>query len=126
MASRTDLQDYFSMYKNRGSHFKCCLRNLADDFAQKPQPGLTCFQWHTSNVKNAVVFSFFSKSRIILVSREGSSLVFTPLVLFPNLLFFGGIEVARNIELLPDILGRLAFDHVGDGFAGHVEERLDV
>jgi hypothetical protein len=40
-------------------------------------------------------------------------------------LLFGG-EVVLNIEGLTDLLGGLAFDHIGDGLAAHIEKSLDV
>ena len=52
--------------------------------------------------------------------------VLSPLVLTTNLLLLLGGEVVRDVESLTDLLRRLALDHVGDGLAANVEERLDV
>jgi hypothetical protein len=56
---------------------------------------------------------------------EGS-LLFGPLVLTANLVFFLLGEVVLNVEGLADLLGRLAFNHVGNGLAADVEKCLDV
>lgn len=52
--------------------------------------------------------------------------VFGPLVLAANLLLLLGGEVVLDVERLSDLVGRLALDHVGDGLAADVEQRLDV
>lgn len=44
-----------------------------------------------------------------------------PLVLTANLLFLLRCEVVLNVESLPDLLWRLAFDHVGDSLAPNVK-----
>jgi len=54
------------------------------------------------------------------------SLLFSPLVLTTDLVFFLLGEVVLNVEGLADLLGRLAFDHVGHGLAADVEKRFDV
>jgi hypothetical protein len=56
----------------------------------------------------------------------GGSLLFSPLVLTTNLIFFLLGEVVLDVEGLADLLGRLAFDHVGDGLAADIEESFDV
>lgn len=58
--------------------------------------------------------------------HRAKSLLFTPLVLLPHLLLLAGREVVLDVEGLADLLGGLAFDHVGDGLAGHVQQALDV
>lgn len=52
--------------------------------------------------------------------------VLGPLVLATDLLLLLWSEVVRNVEGLTDLLWRLALDHVGDGLAADVEERLDI
>ena len=54
------------------------------------------------------------------------SLLLAPLVLLPDLLLLGGREVVLDVEGLPDLIGRLALDHVGHRLARHVEQALDV
>jgi hypothetical protein len=49
-----------------------------------------------------------------------------PLVLAANLLLLLRSEVVLDVEGLADLVGRLALDHVGDGLAADVEERLDI
>ena len=46
--------------------------------------------------------------------------VLGPLVLAADLLLLLGGEVVGDIERLPDLLGGLALDHVGDCLAAHV------
>ncbi len=53
-------------------------------------------------------------------------LLLAPLVLLPDLLLLRGSEVVLDVEGLPDLLRRLALDHVGHRLAGDVEEALDV
>lgn len=52
--------------------------------------------------------------------------VLGPLVLAADLIFLLGSEVVLDVERLADLLGGLALDHVGNGFAANIEERLDV
>ena len=49
-----------------------------------------------------------------------------PLVLLADLLLLLGREVVLDPERLPDLLRRLAPDHVGDLLAAEVQQRLDV
>jgi hypothetical protein len=49
-----------------------------------------------------------------------------PLILAADLLLFLGGEVIGDVESLSDLLGGLALDHVGNGLAADVKERLDV
>lgn len=53
-------------------------------------------------------------------------LLLAPLVFFADLLFLGGGEIVLDVERLSDLLGGFAFDHVGNRFAGDVEQALDV
>lgn len=62
----------------------------------------------------------------MLRTRGGRLAVLGPLVLAADLLLLLGGEVVLDVERLADLLGRLALDHVGDGFAADVEEGLDV
>jgi hypothetical protein len=52
--------------------------------------------------------------------------VLGPLVLAADLVLFLGSEVVLDVEGFADLLGRLALDHVRDGLAADVEERLDI
>lgn len=52
--------------------------------------------------------------------------VLGPLVLAADLVLLLGREVVLDVERLPDFVGGLALDHVGDGLAADVEEGLDV
>jgi hypothetical protein len=52
--------------------------------------------------------------------------VLRPLVLPPDVFLLLLSEVVRDVERLPDLLGRLALDHVGNGLAANVEKGLDV
>jgi len=52
--------------------------------------------------------------------------VLSPLVLAADLIFLLGSEVVLDVECLPDLVGRLALDHVCDRLAADVEEGLDV
>jgi hypothetical protein len=52
--------------------------------------------------------------------------VLGPLVLATDLLLLLGREVVLDVERLADLVGGLALDHVGDGLAADVQERLDV
>ena len=58
--------------------------------------------------------------------RESRLTVLSPLILATNLVLLFGREVVLDIERLPDLLRRLALDHVGDRLAADVEQRLDV
>ena len=51
-------------------------------------------------------------------------LLLAPGVLLFDLLLFLRREVVDDVECLPDLLWRLAFDHVGHSFAAHVQESL--
>lgn len=59
-------------------------------------------------------------------STRWPSLLFSPLVLTTNLVLFLGSEVVLDVESLANLLGRLALDHVGDGLAADVQQRLDI
>jgi hypothetical protein len=52
--------------------------------------------------------------------------VLGPLVLAADLVFLFGSKVILDVECLADLLGRFAFDHVGDGLAADIEESFDV
>lgn len=64
------------------------------------------------------------------MDREGFDFplltVLGPLVLPANLLLLLGSEIVGDIESLPDFIGRLALDHVRNGLASDIEERLDI
>lgn len=48
-------------------------------------------------------------------------LLLAPFVLFAHLFFFGRCEIVLDVKRLANLLGRLAFDHVGDSLARHVK-----
>jgi len=52
--------------------------------------------------------------------------VLGPLVLPPDLLLLLRGEIVCDVECLPDLLGRLALDHIGNSLAANVEQRLNV
>ena len=52
--------------------------------------------------------------------------ILSPLVLTADLLLLLWGEVVGDVEGLSDLFWRLALDHVGDGLATNIEERLDV
>ena len=54
------------------------------------------------------------------------STILGPLILATDLLFLLGGEVIDDIEGLADLFRRLALDHIGDGLAADIEERLDI
>ena len=58
--------------------------------------------------------------------RETSFLLLGPLVLTTDLVFFFRGEIILDVEGLPNLLRRLAFDHVGYSLAPNVEKRLDI
>ena len=50
----------------------------------------------------------------------------SPLVLPADLGLLLGCEVILDVESLPDLLGSLSLDHVGNSLASKVEQSLDV
>lgn len=60
------------------------------------------------------------------VGGDGNSLLFGPLVLATNLILLLGRKVILDIERFPDLLGRLALDHVGHGLASDIQQGLDI
>jgi hypothetical protein len=64
-------------------------------------------------------------SRILLHARERDILL-SPLVLTADLVFLLGSEVVLDVEGLPDLLGRLALDHVCNSLAANVEKSFDI
>jgi len=52
--------------------------------------------------------------------------ILSPLVLPANLLLFFWGEIIGDVEGLPDLLRRLALNHVCDGLATDIKKRLDV
>jgi hypothetical protein len=66
-------------------------------------------------------------------TERGISRVFTlrlsflaPFIFLSDLFFFFWGEIVLNVEGLADFFGSLSFNHVGNGLAGEVQERLDV
>ena len=57
---------------------------------------------------------------------DKASTIFSPFVLTPDLVFLLGSEIVLDVERLADLLGRLALDHVGDGFASDIEQGLNI
>lgn len=54
------------------------------------------------------------------------SLLLSPFVLAADLVLLLGSEVVLDVKCLANLLGRLALDHIGDGFAPDVKQRLDI
>lgn len=52
--------------------------------------------------------------------------ILSPLVLAADLILFFGREVILDVECLPDLLWRLALDHVRDRLAADIQQSLDV
>jgi len=63
---------------------------------------------------------------VFFVRQQDRLAILSPLVLATNLVLLLGCEVVLDVERLADLLGRLALDHVGDGLAADVQQRLDV
>ena len=53
-------------------------------------------------------------------------LLLGPLVLATDLVLLFGGEVVLDVERLPDLLGRLSLDHVGDGLTADVQKGLNI
>lgn len=66
------------------------------------------------------------ESKKVSTERTAILFLFAPLVLFTNLLLFASSEIILDIESLPDLLGRLPFDHVCYSFACHVQQTFNV
>ena len=58
------------------------------------------------------------------VFRRGYAPQVGPVVLTADLVLLLGSEVVLDVERLADLLGRLVLDHVGDGLATGIEERI--
>ena len=54
------------------------------------------------------------------------SLLFSPLVLATDLILLLRCKVVLDVESLPNLLWRLALDHVGNSLTSNVEKCLDV
>jgi hypothetical protein len=54
------------------------------------------------------------------------NLLLGPLVLAADLIFLLRSEVILDVESLADLLGALAFNHIGNCLATNVEKGLDV
>lgn len=64
--------------------------------------------------------------RRVLIYQCFSDLLFGPFVLTTDLVFLLRCEVILDVERLSNFFRRLALDHVGDGLASHIKERLDI
>jgi hypothetical protein len=62
----------------------------------------------------------------VSIKRGSSSLLFTPLILFANLLFFTSSEIILDVEGLSYFLRCLSLDHVCYCFACHVQQTFDI
>jgi len=52
--------------------------------------------------------------------------VLSPLILTADLVLLLRGEVILDVERLSDLVGALALDHVGDGLAADIKQRLDI
>lgn len=59
-------------------------------------------------------------------SSEDVLLLLAPGVFLAHLFFFGWSEIVLDVEGLADLIGSLAFDHVGDGLARDVKQAANV
>merc|ERR1711862_199418 len=58
---------------------------------------------------------------------EGIGLhLLSPLVLLPHLFLLAWCKIVLNTEGFSDLLGGLAFDHVGHGLARYIQQTLDI
>ena len=53
-------------------------------------------------------------------------LLLGPLILTSNLVLLLGGEIILNVESLPNLLRRLALDHIRNGFAANIQKCFDV
>jgi hypothetical protein len=61
-----------------------------------------------------------------LETLQGKDLLLSPFILPTNLIFLLRCEVILDIESLADLLGRFAFDHVGNGLATDIEKCFNI
>lgn len=54
------------------------------------------------------------------------NLLLSPFVLAADLVLLLGSEVVLDVERLANLLRGLALDHIGDGLAPDVKQRLDI
>ena len=81
---------------------------------------------HHEGKSKAIGFSDCVTISMPSAKMETSFLLLGPLVLTTDLIFFFRGEVILNVESLPNLLRRLAFDHIGHSLAPNVKKRLDV
>ena len=82
--------------------------------------------YHHKGKSKAIGFSDCIPISVPSAKREMSFLLLGPFVLTTDLVFFFRGEVILDIEGLPNLLRRLAFDHIGYSLAPDVKKRLDV
>lgn len=54
------------------------------------------------------------------------SLLFAPLVFFPDLFLFCGSKITLDVKCLSDLFWCFSFDHIRHRLAGHVQKAFDV
>ena len=82
--------------------------------------------YHHEGNSKGIGFSDWVTISMPSVKMETRFLLLGPLVLTTDLIFFFRGEVILDVESLPNLLRRLAFDHIGYSLAPNVEEGLDV
>ena len=58
-------------------------------------------------------------------NKNSSLLPLTPFVLLADLFLLTGSEVILNVKCLPDLLGSLPFDHIGNSLVGDIQQALE-
>jgi len=54
------------------------------------------------------------------------NILLSPFVLPADLVFLLRCEIVLDVEGFPDLIGRLALDHIGNGLAANIKECLDI
>lgn len=58
--------------------------------------------------------------------ERGVDSLLSPFILATNLVFLLWSEVVLDVERLADLFRGLSLDHVGNGLATHIEQRLNI
>jgi len=98
----------------------CCF--LTVDFGLHLRYGINCIYMISCSFCN----NTFSVESVEFGLWFGLLLFFTPLVLLPDLLLFGRGKIILDVERTADLLWSFPLDHVGNRFAGDVQEAFNV